>query len=42
LVDVLDKNPETTFVLIDELSEDNWGIGGETVALRKQKRQSHS
>lgn len=37
LVDVLDKNPEMTFVLIDELSEDNWGIGGETVAARKSR-----
>jgi 4-oxalocrotonate tautomerase len=42
LVEVLNKKPEMTFVLIDELSEENWGIGGETVALRKQKRQAHS
>lgn len=42
LVNVLDKNPEYTFVLIDELSPDNWGIGGETVALRKQKREARS
>lgn len=37
LVDVLDKNPETTFVVIDEIDTDNWGIGGETVTERRQK-----
>ncbi|CAM5787311.1 tautomerase family protein [Castellaniella caeni] len=31
LVDVLGKNPKTTFVVIDEVETDNWGIGGETV-----------
>lgn len=36
LVDVLDKNPATTIVVIDEVNTDNWGIGGESVtALRK-------
>lgn len=42
LVDVLNKNPESTFVLIDEVSPDNWGIGGETVTVRKQNRETHS
>ncbi len=28
LVDVLDKNPATTVVVIDEVNTDNWGIGG--------------
>ena len=38
LVDVLDKNPKTTFVVIDEVDTDNWGIGGVNVtALRKQE-----
>lgn len=41
LVEVLDKNPETTFILIDELPEENWGIGGETVAVRKSQKQSY-
>jgi len=37
LVDVLGKNPKTTFVVIDEVETDNWGIGGETVTeLRKR------
>jgi 4-oxalocrotonate tautomerase len=31
LRDTLGKNPATTVVVIDELSTDNWGIGGETV-----------
>ena len=37
LVDVLNKNPQTTFVVIDEVDTDNWGIGGQSVTtLRKQ------
>ena len=28
---VLNKNPATTFVIIDEVETDNWGIGGKTV-----------
>ena len=28
LVEVLDKNPSTTFVVIDEVDLENWGIGG--------------
>lgn len=31
LVDVLDKNPATTVVVIDEVNTDNWGIGGKCV-----------
>ena len=31
LVDVLDKNPATTVVVIEEINTDNWGIGGESV-----------
>ncbi|MEN8211959.1 MAG: 4-oxalocrotonate tautomerase family protein [Thermodesulfobacteriota bacterium] len=37
LVDVLDKNPATTVVVIDEVSTDNWGVKGKSVTeLRKQ------
>jgi 4-oxalocrotonate tautomerase len=37
LVDVLNKNPATTVVVIDEVNTDNWGIGGEVVTdLRKK------
>lgn len=28
LVDVLGKNPATTFVVIDEVELEDWGIGG--------------
>ena len=28
---VLDKAPETTFVVIDEVSLDNWGLAGRPV-----------
>ena len=28
LVRVLDKSPATTFVVIDEVALDDWGIGG--------------
>jgi 4-oxalocrotonate tautomerase len=35
LVRVLDKTPATTFVVIEEVDTDNWGIAGQTVtALR--------
>lgn len=39
LQDVLGKNPQTTFVVIDEVDTDNWGIGGETVTSRRKKSQ---
>lgn len=32
LVDVLDKSPATTFVVIDEVEMENWGVGGLPVA----------
>lgn len=32
LVSVLNKNPETTVVVIDEVSMENWGINGKCVA----------
>lgn len=37
MVDVLGKNPNTTFVIIDEVKTDNWGIGFDQVSdIRKQ------
>ena len=36
LQDVLGKNPETTVVVIDEVDTDNWGIGGESVTVRRK------
>ncbi len=32
LVRVLDKSPATTFVVIDEVAMEDWGIGGLPVA----------
>ncbi|MFZ2269556.1 MAG: 4-oxalocrotonate tautomerase family protein [Azonexus sp.] len=39
LKEVLGKNPQTTVVVIDEVDTDNWGIGGESVTLRRQRGQ---
>ncbi|MDR6984189.1 4-oxalocrotonate tautomerase [Rheinheimera pacifica] len=36
LVDVLGKNPATTFVLIEEVNTDNWGIGYQVVTELRQ------
>lgn len=40
LVDVLGKNPATTVVVIDEVSTDNWGVGGEVVTSLRQKNST--
>ncbi len=32
----LGKNPETTFVVIDEVDTNNWGIGGESITVRRK------
>ncbi len=32
LVQVLNKNPATTFVVIDEVALEDWGVGGLPVA----------
>ncbi len=37
LAEVLGKNPKTTFVIIDEVDTDNWGIGGESVTELRKK-----
>ncbi len=37
LRDILGKNPATTVVVIDEVDTDNWGIGGETVTVRRAR-----
>lgn len=37
---VLNKNPATTFVIIDEVEMDNWGVNRENVtALRKREAE---
>ncbi len=37
LAETLGKNPATTVVTIDEVDTDNWGIGGETVTVRRKR-----
>ncbi|OFJ88364.1 tautomerase family protein [Neisseria sicca] len=37
LARVLNKNPHTTVVVIDEVDMDNWGIGGESITVRRAK-----
>ena len=37
LQEVLGKDPQTTFVIIDEVETDNWGIAGETVTERRRR-----
>jgi 4-oxalocrotonate tautomerase len=37
LAEVLDKSPATTFVIIEEVETDNWGIAGEQVTERRKK-----
>ena len=39
LKNVLGKNLATTVVVIEEVDTDNWGIGGETVTVRRQREQ---
>lgn len=37
LVRVLDKNPASTFVVIDEVELQNWGVGGQPVAELRRR-----
>ena len=37
LQDVLGKKPELTFVVIDEVEPEDWGIGGLSVARQLEK-----
>lgn len=37
LAGILGKNPQTTVVVIDEVETDNWGIGGESVTVRRRR-----
>jgi 4-oxalocrotonate tautomerase len=37
LVRVLNKNPATTVVIIDEVETDNWGVGGLSVTERGRR-----
>ena len=37
LVTTLNKDPATTFVVIEEVDTDNWGTGGEQVSERRKR-----
>ncbi|MEV0412768.1 4-oxalocrotonate tautomerase family protein [Streptomyces sp. NPDC050448] len=37
LVRVLDKDPATTFVLIDEVALEDWGVGGVPTGERRRR-----
>ncbi len=40
LQDILGKNPRTTVVVIDEVDTDNWGIGGESITVRRKRERN--
>lgn len=42
LVKVLNKNPATTFVVIDEIDTDNWGVAGQSVTQRRIAERQNS
>ena len=37
---VLNKNPETTVVVIDEIDMDTWGKGGKSVTVRRAEARN--
>ena len=40
LNDVLGKHPKSTYVVIDEVELDNWGVGGESLSTINERKQS--
>ena len=42
LAKVLNKNPATTFVIIDEVQTEDWGVGGQSIAERNRKAAAKS
>ena len=38
LVDVINRGPATTVVVIDEVEMDNYGVGGESIAVIRQRK----
>lgn len=40
LVDVLDKDPATTFVIIEEVNVANWGVAGITTHEFRKRQQT--
>lgn len=40
VVNVLNKNPATTFVIIEEVDTDNWGVAGVPVTAVRAKARA--
>jgi 4-oxalocrotonate tautomerase len=40
LTEVLGKDPDTTFVVIDEIALENWGVGGLPVAAYRARKRA--
>lgn len=38
LVEVINRGPSTTVVVIDEIDMDNYGLGGETIRVKRQRK----
>lgn len=39
LVDIINRGPKTTVVVIEEIDTDNYGVGGETITVRRNRGQ---
>lgn len=39
MVDVLNKKPENTHIIIDEVPPENWGVNGVNTVIYRQQRQ---
>jgi len=37
LVEVINRGPQSTVVVIDEIDTDNYGVGGETITVRRSQ-----
>lgn len=42
LKDILGKDPATTFVVIEEIATDNWGVAGELVTAIRARAVNES
>lgn len=42
MVKILNKDPATTFVVIEEVDTDNWGVAGVTVTELRKNRGQHA
>ena len=40
LSDVLGKHPKSTYVVIDEIDFDNWGVGGKSLSVINDEKNS--